>query len=180
MKKLTLYSTQDARHTMANKKITGLNASILKWQMIEIALNEIFDNINSNCGLCIEGIDKDPGTMCDNCPVNRVTGQECVNDQSNYARSKLFLHDVIYHATQVLEMLNKIKHDKAPTEWKLPEIGWGKFQDHFESEYNKAWNRLLNEQPGMLDTDMVTQSSDIAAHKTTQHIESMNIKVIKE
>ena len=179
MAKLTLYTTQDARTAMAHQDTTAIDASINKWQAIDDAFSMIFDNINSNCGLCIEGIDKDPGTMCDNCPVNRVRGQECPNVFSHYARTKETLHETIFHAKHVLTMLHNIKDNRSPTEWKLPEIGWGKFQDHFESEYNKAWNRLLNEQPGMLDTDLVTQASSIAAHNTTQHIESMNIKVIK-
>lgn len=53
MKSIKIFNKRQARKSM-KAGMTGLDASVEKWSSIANALSEIYDEVTSDCGLCLE------------------------------------------------------------------------------------------------------------------------------
>lgn len=58
-------------------------------------------------------------------------------------------------------------------EWKMPESGWGEFQDKFEEFYNEVVGKVPE-----AEADRNDNACKIAAEKTLAHIKGLGYKVI--
>jgi len=68
---INLYTTQDAEAEMKAGKVTGLEASITKWQVIVESLKEIRNEAASPCGLCHSVREKNWWFHCSRCVLGK-------------------------------------------------------------------------------------------------------------
>lgn len=70
MIQIKLYSTRDAEKDLEGKNFTVLNGvelSIKKWESIRDATDDLLDEANTQCGLCLTC--KEDDGACDCCPL---------------------------------------------------------------------------------------------------------------
>ena len=106
MKAITLYTTEDARKDIAEKRLTAIEASIKKWEQIVDGLAGISDNICSPCGLCIEYGSDHRG--CFDCPLYD-SDNGCAEDTSTYIAVTNAVDKAFEAAKAMLDVLKELE-----------------------------------------------------------------------
>lgn len=101
MKTLKLYCTVDARKDMGNGT-SGIECSIMKWDKIYNALCGIHNEVNEECGLCLEA-----GHTCGGCPLD--IGDGCGGE---YGKAARYIWLAVDATNAMLHHLHNIKEGK--------------------------------------------------------------------
>ena len=101
MKRISLYTSEDAFSDVRRNKKTGIEASIRKWKRIINALEQVYVTMIGDCGLCYES---------EHCRLCSFT-DDCGHEGSVFLNTTESLDDSITKAKKTLSRLEELKNE---------------------------------------------------------------------
>lgn len=105
MKRISLYTSEDAEKDVESKKRTGKEASIRKWKLVLNALRAIGGVQGSACGLCHE---RENGDSCLGCPLLDSPSKKCSEEDSDYWNARISLRKALDNAEKMVAALEAL------------------------------------------------------------------------
>lgn len=105
MKRLNLYTLEEAKWDVIDGRKTGLEASIRKWKLVVKALDAIEDVVDDECGLCEEYRLSD----CWSCPLYKSPAKRCGVEDSTYNKSSDSISEALFKARKMLAALEALQ-----------------------------------------------------------------------
>jgi len=113
-KVVNLYTLGDAQRDMSPHEykgkiiegVSGIDASVRKWESIVRGLSQLQDVAETCCGLCIE---HPPPAHCEGCPLESDENYMCC-EEFDLASGRM--DDALFRARAMLERLRKVKEEQ--------------------------------------------------------------------
>jgi len=112
MKDITMWTLEDTKRAL-ERGVSGIDASIAKWQTIVNALEVVKYNTSKMCGLCIEDAYTRYQNRCTTCQLRAKTGYSCMNIDSKFEEIIRMMQDTALKVKSMLSTLEDVKLEMA-------------------------------------------------------------------